>query len=95
VVIGVCTIELYLPGAHSLKDKRGVLKGVLHRVRREFNVSTAEVDAYDAWQTAVVAVAVVSNDTAYAHGLLERVVRWIENYRLDADLVDYQIEMIS
>ena len=94
MVIGLCTIELYLPGAHSLKAKRSVLKGVISRIRREFNVSISEVDRQDVWQSAVLAVVTVSNDSAYAHGLLTRVVEWIERHRLDADLVDYCIEMI-
>ena len=34
------------------------------------------------------------HDAAYAHGLLTRVVHWIERTRLDVDLVDYQIEML-
>lgn len=94
MVIGLCTIDLYLAGANSLKDKRSVLKSVIHRVRREYNVSIAEVDHQDAWRSAVLAVVVVSSDRAYAHGLLTKVVDWIERTRLDAELVDYQIELI-
>ena len=92
MVIGLCTIDLHLPGASSLKDKRSVLKSVIHRVRREFNVSIAEVDHQDIWRSAVLAVVCVSGDRAYAHGLLTRVVQW--RTRLDAELVDYQIEML-
>ena len=94
MVIGLCTIELHLPGAHSLKDKRSVLKSVMRRVRNEFNVSIAEVEQQDVWRSAVLAVATVSSDRAYAHGLLTKVVEWIERTRLDAELVDYQIEML-
>jgi len=93
MVIGVCTIELDLPGAGSLKAKRSVLKSVISRVRREFNVSIAEVDHQDVWHSAVLGVVTVSNDTAYAHGLLTRVINWIERNRLDADLVDFEIQM--
>jgi len=93
MVIGCCTIELHVPGATSLKDKRSVLKGVIHRIRREFNVSIAEVDHQDVWHSAVLGVVTVSNDTAYAHGLLTRVINWIERNRLDADLVDFEIQM--
>jgi len=94
MVIGSCRIELYLPGMASLKDKRSVLKRVIHRLRREFNVSVAEVDYHDIWQSAVLAVVTVSTDAAYAHGLLTRVVQWIEHHRLDVDLVDYEMEML-
>ncbi|UCC61674.1 MAG: DUF503 domain-containing protein [Anaerolineae bacterium] len=94
MVIGLCTIELHLPGAHSLKDKRSVLKSAIRRIRNEFNVAIAEVDDQDFWRSAVLGVVTVSNDAAYVHGLLTQVVNWIERTRLDVDLVDYQIEML-
>jgi uncharacterized protein YlxP (DUF503 family) len=92
--IGVCTIELRLPGNGSLKGKRSVIKSMVTRIGREFNVSIAEVDAQDAWQRAVLGVACVSGSASYAHGLLERVVQWIENRRPDVELLHYQIELL-
>jgi uncharacterized protein YlxP (DUF503 family) len=92
--IGVCTIELRLPGNGSLKGKRSVIKSMVTRIGREFNVSIAEVDAQDAWQRAVLGVACVSGSASYAHGLLERVVQWIESHRPDVELLSYQIELL-
>ena len=92
--IGVCTIELRLPGNGSLKGKRRVIKSMVTRIGREFNVSIAEVDAQDAWQRAVLGVACVSSSGSYAHGLLERVVQWIESHRPDVELLSYQIELL-
>ncbi len=94
MVIGACTIELHLPGNGSLKGKRSVLKSITSRLRREFNVSVAEVDLHDVWQSAVIGVVCVSNRQDYAHGLLARVVGWIERRRPDVQLVDYEIEML-
>jgi uncharacterized protein YlxP (DUF503 family) len=94
MVVGTCTIYLDLPGIGSLKGKRSVLKSLLARVRHEFNVSIAEVGANDRWQTAEIGVAAVSNDPAYVHGLLTRVVQWIEEQRLDVTVEDYEIEML-
>jgi len=94
MVIGACTIELHLPGNGSLKGKRSVLKSIISRLRREFNVSVAEVDLHDVWQSAVIGVVCVSNRQDYAHGLLARVVGWIERHRPDVQLVDYEIEML-
>jgi uncharacterized protein YlxP (DUF503 family) len=92
--IGVCTIELRLPGNGSLKGKRSVVKSIVTRVSREFNVSIAEVDAQNLWQRAVLGVACVSSSADYAHGQLERVVQWIETHRPDVELLGYQIEML-
>ncbi|MFQ5946604.1 MAG: DUF503 domain-containing protein [Anaerolineae bacterium] len=93
MVVGVCTVELDLPGVRSLKEKRGILKPLLHKVRREFNVSAAEVDGNDLWKSAVLGISCVSSSREYAHGLLGEVVKRIETGRLDARIVDYHIEM--
>lgn len=94
MVIGICTLELTVPAANSLKDKRQVIKSLIARLRNEFNVSVAEVDHLDLWQSAVVAVVTVSSDKDYAHGLMTRVAVWVEHHRLDCQLVDYEIELV-
>jgi uncharacterized protein YlxP (DUF503 family) len=94
MVIGSCTIELYLPTAHSLKNKRGILKSAISRIGREFNVSIAEVDHQDVWQSTLLGVVTVSNDATHAHQTLTRVVQWIEHNRPDVEVVDFQIEML-
>lgn len=94
MVIGVCTLTLDIPHSDSLKDKRQVVKSVIARVRNQFNVSIAEVDANDVWQSAVIGIACVSNDPARAHALLEKIVSMIGHSRLDAQVADYEIEMI-
>ncbi len=92
--VGVCTIELRLPGNSSLKGKRSVVKSITTRVSREFNVSIAEVEGQDIWQRAVLGVSCVSSSAEYAHRQLERVVEWIETRRPDVELFDYRIEML-
>ncbi len=94
MIIGTCIITLHIPAAQSLKEKRQVVKSVLTRIRNEFNVSIAEVAEQDRWQKAVLGVACVSTSSAYAHGLLEKVVQFIERQRPDAPLLDYEIELL-
>jgi len=94
MVIGVLTLELNIPAAQSLKDKRRVLKSVQAKLRRRFNISIAEVDRQDSHRTAVLGVVCVSSDEKYAHGLLMQVVAWLEETRLDCVLADFQIEMV-
>lgn len=92
MIIGSCVIQLYLPVAHSLKEKRQVVKSLIARVRNEFNVSIAEVDAHEQWQQAVLGVVCVSTTTAHVHRQLEAVVRFLEQRRPDVPLVHYEIE---
>jgi len=91
--IGFCTIEIRVPSSQSLKDKRQIIQSVKARIRNEFNVSVAETDHLDSWQLATLAVACVSGRRAYAEGMLERVVRFVER-RPELVLLDYELELL-
>jgi len=93
MVIGVCTIELLIFGADSLKDKRRVVRSAVERMRRKFNVSVAEVDSLDAWNVAKLGVVCVSNDAGHAHAVLSRAVDWLSRERLDAEIGDVSIRI--
>ena len=93
MVLGSCIIKLYLPGNGSLKGKRSILKPILARLRREFNLSTAEVGNNDVWQSAEIACVTVANAPGRVHSVLERAVRWIENYHPEVQVVDWDIEI--
>ena len=94
MIIGLLMLNLEIPAAFSLKDKRRVIKSVQAKLRQKFNISIAEVDRHDNHRQAVMAVVCVSTDAKYAHGLLMRVVNWLDETRLDCVLADYQIEMM-
>jgi len=93
MVIGSAIIELDIPASGSLKDKRRVVRSVIARLRREYNISVAETDALDQWQRAVISIVTVSNDAGYAHGLLEKAVVSLDEWRLDCDLASYHVEI--
>jgi hypothetical protein len=94
MIVGVATITLALPGCGSLKEKRSRLKPLLTRLHKEFNVSAAEVDAQDVWQTAVVACALVSNDAKHIQRKLGQLNGWVEANWPDVDVVDARVELI-
>ena len=90
--VATCVITLQLYGVTSLKEKRRILKPILTRLPRHFNVAVAEIDNNDTWQTAVIGIATIGKDSGYLHGLLERSVTWIEQNRPDAVIEQYSIE---
>jgi len=92
MVIGVCTVDLRIPGNDSLKGKRNVLRKIKERVKSHFNVSIAEVEDLDKLQRAGLGVAVVSNDSNHVHSTLSKVVTFIEHMYL-AEVLDYHIEV--
>jgi uncharacterized protein len=73
--IASLTLELRIEAAHSLKDKRRVLRSLKDKLRASFNVSVAELDAADLWQRATVGVVSISGSRDYLRGLMEKVER--------------------
>lgn len=59
--VTLLTIELLIPHAQSLKDKRREVRGLKDRIRNKFNASVAEVGYQDKWQRAVLAVCLVGS----------------------------------
>ena len=93
--VGVAKITLRLAGSFSLKDKRRVVNSVRERVRSKFNVSVAEVDQNDAWQTAVIGITCVSNNVRHADQTLDNVLSFIESDRPDAEVIDCEMETLT
>jgi len=80
VIVGVCTVDLYLPTAQSLKDKRRIIKSALERMRGRFNVSAAEVEFQEQWKQARLGLAVISSDSLHARQVLDAAARLLEHY---------------
>ena len=94
MVVGACRIELHLPENHSLKGKRQIVRSVAARLQNQFNLAVAEVEEQDVWQTAVLGLSCVSNDSRHAHQMLEKAVDFVEGLRIDAVVESYEIELI-
>ncbi len=62
IFISLLTIDLRIPWAQSLKDKRSAVRGLKDRLRSRFNASVAEVAYQDKWQRAVIAVCMLDSD---------------------------------
>ena len=95
MAIGLLTLELYLPLNSSLKGKRSILKPLIARLRRDYNISICEADAQDTLSRAVLEIVCVSGNSALAHRQLQKVADRVEGWRMDAQLIDYYIEMIG
>ena len=78
-------VELRIPDAHSLKEKRGRVKPMIAELRKRFGVSVAEVDHQELWQRTTLGIAVVAPQA----GQLQRLAHSLEKYfeQLDAVLL--------
>ncbi len=74
-MIAFLTLELRIEAAHSLKDKRQVVRSLKDKLRASFNVSVAELEVSDLWQRATVGVVSISDSRDYLRGLMENVER--------------------
>ncbi len=84
-------MRLLLRGAHSLKDKRRVIRSLKDRISNKFNIAVAEVDHQDAWQTAEIGVVTVSTDTRFVQSVLTNVIKAAATFR-DVELLNQEIE---
>ena len=92
--VAVLEVHLDMPGVRSLKEKRGIVKSVLERVRNRFQVAVAEVAHQDQWQSAGLGFAAIGNDVAVLQSRLQKVVQFIENGPAGI-IVDYQVEFLA
>jgi uncharacterized protein YlxP (DUF503 family) len=72
-IVGVLTMELRIEHAHSLKEKRHVVKSLKDRLRGRFNVSVSEIEDQNLHNSAVIAAAVVSSSRDFASQILRAV----------------------
>jgi hypothetical protein len=82
MVVGVLRLELRIPAARSLKEKRRVVRALTSRVRNKFNVSIAECEGQNLWQHAVLGVAQVGNEQPHVDACLRSVVLFIDEQQL-------------
>lgn len=94
MVLGVCQLELLLHENFSLKGKRQVLRSIIQRARKRFNISISEVEDQDLWQRAVLGICAVGNDRQRVNSTLDRVVNFIEQTQL-ADVANSELEIIN
>lgn len=74
-MIAVLTLEIRIEGAHSLKDKRQVMRSLKDKLRVSFNVAVAELEQTDLWQRATLGVVSINSSKDYLRGLMENVER--------------------
>lgn len=91
MVVGVLQIAIRIAEAQSLKEKRWHLKSLTTRIRSRFNVSIAETDSKDLWQSATLAVAHVGSDRRFSNQQLDRVLEFVREVR-QIEVIDSQLE---
>ncbi len=79
MIVGVLTAHLSMQGVTSLKGKRSIVKSVIGRLKSRFNTSIAEVDHQDSKSSAVIAIAIVSNETNFIDQQFDAIINFMRN----------------
>ena len=93
-MLATLTIHLHIPACASLKEKRGRIKPLISRLRREFNISVAEIGLQDKRDESIIGCVMIGNDNAFLQSALGNVSRWVEGHWTDGDVWDTKIELI-
>jgi uncharacterized protein len=75
--VGILTVELRFPEAHSLKEKRMFVRSAKQQLVNRVGASVAEVDHHDVWQRARLTVSCVARQAREAERLLDEAERWL------------------
>lgn len=75
MAVAQLTLELRIEHAHSLKDRRQVVRSLKDQLRQGFNISVAELDEAITWQSATIGIVAISASRDYLRGQVEEVER--------------------
>jgi len=78
LIIGLRIVEIYIPQAQSLKDKRQVLRRIKDKIKAKYNVSFAEIDYQDKWQSCNLGLVSIGNRRLDVDKRLDGILRMIE-----------------
>lgn len=93
IAIALLTLDVHIPHAHSLKDKRMIVRSLKDRLRGKFNVAVSEVDHQDLWQRAQLSVVTVGSDEKFLHKVLEEASEEAERIAPDC-MIQSNIEIV-
>ncbi|BBB91181.1 MAG TPA: DUF503 domain-containing protein [Methylomusa anaerophila] len=79
MVVLIVEIELFLPGALSLKDKRQTVKSVVERIRSHCHASVAEVGFQDLWQRSQIGIAIVAGERTVLENQINIICRILDD----------------
>lgn len=90
--IALVSVTLRLP-SRDLKARRAIVRSVVERLRNRFNATVAEVPG-DEPSVATIAAASLSSEAAHADSQAQAILRAVQEWRLDAEVVGVETEII-
>jgi|YelNatPaOPRAMG01_1025707.scaffolds.fasta_scaffold00189_24 uncharacterized protein YlxP (DUF503 family) len=93
MTVSLLIIDCLCGNGHSLKDKRRFLNSLFAQLKKEFNISIAEIDYQDLWQRAKLAICFVNNSSENSFKTRNNLLKFLENYP-NFTILDYQYQKL-
>lgn len=94
MVVGILQVELAIPGAATLKDKRSVVRSIKDRLHREHQVSVAEVGKLDDVATALLGITLASSSVPHCDSVLDKILAGLARER-DCFIADSDKQLLT
>ncbi len=91
--VAILKLDLHLPEAGSLKNKRRILQGLIRRLRNRFNLSVSEVKFQDYWQRSQLGLAIVCTSETTARQASQRILSYIEE-KEQLEVIGYCVDIV-
>jgi uncharacterized protein YlxP (DUF503 family) len=92
MIVGSLRVRLLIRESRSLKDKRHVVRSIKDRLRNQFNISVAEIEALDHRQLAILGISMVSREAAPIRRIFDEIVRALRSHPV-AEFIDFEVEV--
>lgn len=79
IYVGLARLEVHIPEARSLKEKRSATRPLLERIRNRHQVLVVEIGHQDLHQRAAFAISGLSTDAVDLESRLQRVERTVHD----------------
>ena len=81
MIIGTLQLEIHFFNPQSLKEKRVLLKSLVDRIKKKFNVAVAEIDGMDLWQVSTLVIATVAKEKKRVNQILDLALEFVNGER--------------
>lgn len=94
MVVGTLKVSLYIHNNRSLKEKRKIVKSIVAKVQKRFNVSISEVGSNDKWQMVELGISSVGNDRRFVNSSLDNILSYVDSLYL-GEIIESDIEIFN
>ena len=90
MIIGLLTLEIYIPYSHSLKEKRKSLNKIKDRIKHKFNVAYAELDFLNKWQRTKIVLVTINTQKSMIDKIFNKIIVEIEE-NIEGEILNKEI----